>query len=83
MVARLISVVASRQAPDGTWPDADLFQMLEMLRSVGSPEALRAVRRALPALAARQRVDGTFGVTARQERALIGLRAAVWASRGS
>lgn len=82
-VARFTSVVASRQAPDGTWPDTDLFQILEMLRAVGSAEALRAVRRAWPALETRQRPDGTFGVTARQERALIGLRAALWALRGS
>jgi len=82
-VARLTSVAASKQAPDGTWPDTDLFQTLEMLHAVGSPEALRAVRRALPALEARQRSDGTFGGTARQERALIGLRAALWALRRS
>jgi len=40
------------------------------------------VRRALPALAARQRSDGSFGATAQQERALIGLRAALLTGRG-
>jgi hypothetical protein len=30
---------------------------------------------------ARQRLDGTFGTMAQQERALIGLRALLWASR--
>jgi hypothetical protein len=78
---RLMPVVIRRQAPDGTWPDADIFQMLEMLRAVGSPEASRLARRALPELAARQRADGTFGATAQQERALIALRAALWAER--
>jgi hypothetical protein len=82
-VARLSSLVASKQGPHGTWPEADFFQTLEMLRAAGSPDALRAVRRAMPALEARQRPDGTFGVTARQERALIALRAALWAERGS
>jgi hypothetical protein len=40
------------------------------------------VRRALPALSTRQRSDGSFGATAREERALIGLRAALRAGRG-
>jgi hypothetical protein len=39
------------------------------------------VRRAATALAARQRTDGTFGTMAQQERALIGLRGLLWASR--
>lgn len=82
-VARITSVVASKQGADGAWPETDFFQTLEMLRAVGSPEALQAVRRAVPALEARQRPDGTFGATAREERALIGLRAALWAERGS
>ena len=79
---RLMPVVLRRQAPDGTWPEVDLFQMLEMLQAVGGPEARTMVRHALPALAARQRSDGTFGPTAREERALIALRAALWAERG-
>jgi hypothetical protein len=41
----------------------------------GSDKALGAVRKALPSLLASQRRDGTFGALARQERALIGLRA--------
>jgi hypothetical protein len=79
---RLMPVVLRRQAPDGTWPDADLFPMLDMLGAVASPEARTMVRHALPALAARQRPDGTFGATAREERALIALRTALWADRG-
>jgi hypothetical protein len=78
---RLMPVILRRQAPDGTWPDADLFQMLEMLLAVGTPQARTLTRHALPALAARQRPDGSFGATAQQERALIALRAALWAER--
>jgi hypothetical protein len=39
------------------------------------------VRRAATALMALQRTDGTFGTMAQQERALVGLRALLWASR--
>jgi hypothetical protein len=79
---RLLTVVAERQGADGGWSEVDLFPVLDMLLAVGSPEALAVVSRALPALAARQRSDGTFGATAQQERALIGLRAAVRTGRG-
>lgn len=78
---RLLPVVAARQGLDGGWSEADLFPMLEMLLAVESPDAVGLIRRALPALAARQRSDGSFGATARQERALIGLRAALRAGR--
>jgi len=76
---RLMPIVFRRQAPDGTWPGADLFPMLDLLRAAAAPQARTMVRHALPALAARQRADGTFGTTAREERALIALRAALWA----
>ena len=40
---------------------------------------IRAIlRRAVAALLARQRTDGSFGSTAQQERALIALRALIW-----
>jgi len=39
------------------------------------------VRRAATALDTRQRADGTFGIRTQQERALIGLRALLWAAR--
>jgi len=78
---RLIPFVFRRQAPDGTWPGIDLFPMLEMLPTAATPQARTMARHALPALAARQRGDGTFGTTAREERALITLRAALWAER--
>jgi len=79
---RLLTVVAERQGADGGWSEVDFFPVLDMLLAVGSPEALALVRRAGPALAARQRSDGTFGASARQERALIGLRAALRAGQG-
>jgi hypothetical protein len=81
MVSRLAAKVASRQAEDGTWPTADLFHTLEALIALGTPEAHAAVRRTVPALVARQRIDGTFGATAQQERALIALRSLLWAEK--
>jgi hypothetical protein len=80
---RLVPAVLRRQAPDGTWREADLFPMLDMLRVVATAEARTMVRHALPALAARQHPDGSLGATARDERALIALRAALWADPGS
>jgi hypothetical protein len=77
----LAATVAANQADDGTWPKADLFHVLETSLALGTAEAHSAVRRAVPALLARQRVDGSFSVTAQQERALIALRALIWAER--
>jgi hypothetical protein len=79
--SRLASTIAAHQAEDGAWPDADLFHTLEALLALGSAEARAAVRQAVPALLARQRVDGSFGSTARQERALIALRSLIWAEQ--
>jgi hypothetical protein len=77
-VAMLVGVVTAHQEPSGTWPNADLFHVLEALVATDLPKAREAVRRAAPALAQRQRADGTFGATAQRERALIGLRALLW-----
>ncbi|MGH7528006.1 MAG: hypothetical protein ACREMX_15035, partial [Gemmatimonadales bacterium] len=60
-VARVVSLVAANQREDGEWPGADLFLVLEALLAAGTDDARNAVRRAAPALAARQRADGTFG----------------------
>ena len=79
VVAPVVALVAAHQDPAGSWPHADLFPTLDALMATGLPEAREAVRRALPALAERQRADGSFGGPARQERALIGLRAVLWA----
>ncbi|HKT61903.1 MAG TPA: hypothetical protein VJQ46_17735 [Gemmatimonadales bacterium] len=81
-VERLVHLVAGKQHDDGHWEGADLFQTLQALVATGLPAARAAVRRAVPALEERQRADGTFGATAQQERALIGLRALRWAGAG-
>lgn len=78
-VSRLAALAAAHQQEDGNWPNTDFFHVLEGLRAAGTDEARAAVGRALPALLGRQRPDGSFGSTAQQERALIGLRALVWA----
>ena len=78
---RLSSLIAAHQAPDGTWPTADLFHTLEALLALGTSPAQAAIRRAVPPLLSRQRIDGTFGSTAQQERALIALRSLIWAEQ--
>jgi hypothetical protein len=80
IVSRLTGLVAAQQEPEGGWPNADLFIVLDALLAVRTDAARAAVRKAVPALVARQRSDGTFGSVAQQERALIGLRALVWAA---
>jgi hypothetical protein len=78
-VVRLVEGVSAQQRIDGQWANADLFQTIEALIASGLPSARAAVRRAVPALEERQRADGSFGATAQQERALIGVRAGLWA----
>ncbi len=79
--SRLATFVAANQGDDGSWLQADLFHTLDALHALNTPEAHAAVRRAVPALLGRQRIDGSFGSTAQQERALIALRALVWAEK--
>jgi hypothetical protein len=81
-VERLVDLVTGQQRFDGQWNGADLFQTIEALSATGLPAARAAVRRAVPALEERQRADGSFGATAQQERALIGLRAVRWSQAG-
>ena len=73
-----VGMMAAHQEADGGWPQADLFHLVEALVAAGGAEARACLRRALPALMARQRADGTFGASAQQERALIGLQASRW-----
>jgi hypothetical protein len=80
-VQRLVGMVTSYQGIDGEWAAADLFQVLDALLAADTLEAQVTVRRAGTALETRQRADGTFGTMAQQERALIGLRALLWAAR--
>lgn len=81
ILPRLATFVADNQAADGSWQQADLFQTLDALHALHTPEAHATVRRAVPALLARQRIDGSFGSTAQQERALIALRCLIWAEK--
>jgi hypothetical protein len=81
ILPKLATFVAANQADDGNWQQADLFQTLDALHALHTPEAHAAVRRAVPALLGRQRIDGSFGSTAQQERALIALRSLVWAEK--
>jgi hypothetical protein len=81
ILPKLATFVAANQADDGNWQQADLFQTLDALHALHTPEAHAAVRRAAPALLERQRIDGSFGSTAKQERALIALRSLVWAEK--
>jgi hypothetical protein len=80
-VHRVVDLVTANQGVEGDWPAADLIQVLDALLAAGTPDAQVAVRRATTALTARQRGDGTFGVRTQQERALIGLRALLWAAQ--
>lgn len=75
----LTGFVAHHQSDDGTWPNADIFHVIDALVAAGTLKAKLAVCQAVPALLERQRPDGGFGTTAQEERALIGLRALVWA----
>ena len=79
VVERLVQLIADQQHTDGHWENADLFLALDALMAAGIPAGRAAVRHAVPALEERQRPDGSFGATAQQERALIGLRALHWA----
>jgi hypothetical protein len=79
--SRLSAIIANQQEKDGTWRHADLFHTLETLHALGTPEARESVRRAVPALLSRQRVDGSFGSTVQQERSLIALRSLIWAEQ--
>jgi hypothetical protein len=81
VIPQLGRSIVAHQAEDGTWAQADLFPTVDALIAVGTADARGAVRRAVPALLMRQRADGSFGSTARQERALIALRALIWAEQ--
>jgi hypothetical protein len=81
LLPKLAATIAAQQANDGKWQHADFFHTLEALHALQTPEAHVAIRRAVPALLARQRIDGSFGSTAQHERALIALRSLIWAEK--
>jgi len=74
--------VAADQRGDGTWGEVNLFHMLESLLLAGIRPARAVIARAVPALLARQRPDGSFDEVPHEERALIGLRALLVAHEG-
>ena len=80
-VARIVSLAVRHQSPEGGWPNADAFATMEALQATGLEPARVAVVRALPTVLERQRGDGSFGAMAQEERALIVLRAMLWANR--
>jgi len=69
--------LAENQQEDGTWSNADFFHVLESLLLANTPPARKALARAIPALVALQRKDGSFGPTAQEERGLIAVRVMV------
>jgi hypothetical protein len=79
LIPQAAAFVAAQQQEDGTWANADFFLALEALTAANTPEAREAIARAVPALLALQREDGSFGGPAREERALIALRALLYA----
>jgi squalene cyclase len=79
-VRPVVEMIVAHQGPDGLWLNTDTFAMLEALQATGLDPARTAARRTLSTLVERQRVDGAFGVMAQQERALIVLRAILWAN---
>ncbi len=79
-VARVVDLIGANQTPDGLWANADPFPTLDALQATGLESARAITARVLPALGQRQRADGSFGAMAQQERALIALRALLWAS---
>jgi len=78
----LIGRIGTAQDDDGTWPGADLFQMLEALVLAGVRPARALIAKAVPALLDRQRDTGAFDDPPHEERALIGLRALQVAAEG-
>jgi len=78
----LIGRLAAAQGDDGTWPGADLFQMLEALILAGVRPARTLIAKAVPALVTLQQETGAFDDPPHEERALIGLRALQVAAEG-
>lgn len=83
--ARGVATLVGAQRADGTWPDVDLFQVIELLQRVarmgGASAALdAALRRGALLLAVSLQDDGTWGQHAGTRRTLIGWRALRYAA---
>lgn len=74
-VAPLISYVASRQNPDGSWPGTSAFHAVEMLSLAPMPEARAAVARSAPLLCSLVQEAESLETPVGEEWALITLRA--------
>lgn len=79
-VEHVLQRIASTQRADGTWREADPFQLLEVLLEAGRRGYARAsiagaVQRAAELLASSQQPDGCWGREAAHRRGLIGWRA--------
>jgi hypothetical protein len=74
-VEACIGDVVARQAPDGSWPGAELFNVLDVLAATPSLRARAAVDRTVPHLLRGQLSDGSWEGGVKEERTLIGLRA--------
>lgn len=68
------------QADDGTWHDTNHVHALDALLGFAMPEAIQAVRRAIPPLLASQQRDGSFAPDADEEVTLIAMRVLAWAA---
>src|SRR5690606_20442576 len=83
--ARGIATLVGAQRADGTWPDVDLFQVVELLEraartGAASPALDAALRRGAVLLAVSLQEDGTWGQHAGTRRTLIGWRALRYAA---
>ncbi|MEE8135380.1 MAG: hypothetical protein V3T56_09995 [Gemmatimonadales bacterium] len=62
------------QADDGTWHATNHVHALDALLGFAMPEAIQAMRRAIPPLLARQQSDGSFSPDGDEEVTLIAMR---------
>src|SRR5690606_11146130 len=84
--ARGIATLVGAQRADGTWPDVDLFQVMELLERAArtdnaTPAVNAALHRSAVMLAVSIQEDGTWGLHAGTRRTLIGWRVLRYAAR--
>jgi hypothetical protein len=74
-----LRVLTQAQRADGSWPNADVFQVLQLLEDAAarnfSPELLAPpIRRAVGALVSAQHANGSWGPDTRPRQLLIAIR---------